>query len=313
MYKDYLISIMDKFEEAVPLIKQDDKVIASRGNIFTITGKAKSYKTFVTSIMVTSFLNGSSLGLSGDGKDGKVLMVDTEQSKYHCWVVLNRIYKMAHRNPEQDYNDIRFMSLRELSPEDRRKCVDEAINEYHPDLIIIDGIRDMIKDFNDLKESSEIVSWLMHLSSAENNSIGLVLHQNKADNNARGHLGTELCNKSETVLQVENSNGIGTISPLFSRNEPIEPFSFQIVDGVPVGCNGADIVRKGQELRTLFEGIMRTNEKIGYKALNAKVVEKTKCSYATAGRKIKDAVESGVLNKEGKTYSLVIMQEMESV
>ena len=40
--------------------------------------------------------------------------------------------------------------------------------------------------------------------------IHTILHQNKGDENARGHIGTELNNKAETVLLVEKdkSNGI---------------------------------------------------------------------------------------------------------
>ena len=33
--------------------------------------------------------------------------------------------------------------------------------------------------------------------------IHTILHQNKGDENARGHIGTELNNKAETVLLVE--------------------------------------------------------------------------------------------------------------
>ena len=34
-----------------------------------------------------------------------------------------------------------------------------------------------------------------------------ILHQNKGDENARGHIGTELNNKAETVLLVEKDKG----------------------------------------------------------------------------------------------------------
>jgi hypothetical protein len=36
--------------------------------------------------------------------------------------------------------------------------------------------------------------------------IHTILHQNKADENARGHIGTELNNKAETVLEYELRN-----------------------------------------------------------------------------------------------------------
>ena len=50
--------------------------------------------------------------------------------------------------------------------------------------------------------------------------IHTILHQNKGDENARGHIGTELNNKAETVLLVEKdkndcdiSRGVGHAHP----------------------------------------------------------------------------------------------------
>jgi len=42
--------------------------------------------------------------------------------------------------------------------------------------------------------------------------IHTILHQNKGDENARGHIGTELNNKAETVLLVEKDKSNGDIS-----------------------------------------------------------------------------------------------------
>jgi hypothetical protein len=62
------------------------------------------------------------------------------------------------------------------------------------------------------------------------------LHQNKSDNNARGHIGTELINKAETVLSVsksEQDKDISIVEAQQCRNiEPV-PFAFEIVDGLP--------------------------------------------------------------------------------
>ena len=61
--------------------------------------------------------------------------------------------------------------------------------------------------------------------------IHTILHQNKGDENASGHIGTELNNKAETVLLVEKdkSNGdISNVSAMHIRAMDFEPFAFRI-------------------------------------------------------------------------------------
>ncbi len=61
--------------------------------------------------------------------------------------------------------------------------------------------------------------------------IHTVLHQNKGDENARGHIGTELSNKAETVLQVEkdeNNPDISKVKAAHIRAVDFEPFAFRI-------------------------------------------------------------------------------------
>ncbi|MCU9931164.1 mobilization protein, partial [Escherichia coli] len=72
-----------------------------------------------------------------------------------------------------------------------------------------------------------IVSKLMKWSEEKNILIVTVLHQNKGDNNARGHIGTELNNKAETVLSVSKSSDnemVSIVQAEMCRN--LEPESF---------------------------------------------------------------------------------------
>ncbi len=67
--------------------------------------------------------------------------------------------------------------------------------------------------------------------------IHTVLHQNKGDENTRGHLGTELNNKAETILQVkrgELDKEISIVSAMCIREIDFEPFAFRINEhGLP--------------------------------------------------------------------------------
>src|SRR5690606_21990059 len=65
-----------------------------------------------------------------------------------------------------------------------------------------------------------------------------VLHQNKSDTNARGHIGTELINKAQTVLSItkaESDNEISIVEPQQCRDREPEVFAFEINEyGIPV-------------------------------------------------------------------------------
>ena len=58
---------------------------------------------------------------------------------------------------------------------------------------------------------------------------------NKGDNNARGHVGTELMNKSLTVLginKIEKNEEYSTIEPIATRDKEFNPLVFGIDEGV---------------------------------------------------------------------------------
>lgn len=71
----------------------------------------------------------------------------------------------------------------------------------------------------------------MRWSSMHDLHIHTVLHLNKGDDNTRGHIGTELNNKAETILQITKSQFDGNISEVKAmhiREKEFEPFAFRI-------------------------------------------------------------------------------------
>lgn len=213
--------------------------IGTLGNISLFIGKAKQGKTFAISMIMAAAETGEWLmdkvkvNLPDDKKT--VLYVDTEQSRYHEQRVLKRVLKMANQN---DAVNLIALNLRKYSPFERLEIVEHAIyNLENLGFVVIDGIRDLINSINDESESSMIVSKLLKWSEETNCHICSVLHTNKGDNNARGHLGTELTNKSESVVSVskdsENKDNI-IVNPEYCRNREFDPFMFCIDEfGIP--------------------------------------------------------------------------------
>ena len=141
---------------------------------------------------------------------------------------------MAGLPKDCDADNLKMLALRKYSPEVRLAITEEAIGMI-PDLglVIIDGIRDFIHDINSPGESTVVISKFMQWTDDRQIHIHTVLHQNKNDEHARGHVGTELNNKAETVMQIEpdkDDKSISVVEAIHSRDREFEPFAFRVND-----------------------------------------------------------------------------------
>ena len=229
------LDLSDDYEKAPEILKVRGSVIGTLGNFSASIGKAKSKKTFnVSAIVAAALKNGTVLSYTAELPENKrkILYVDTEQSTYHCAKVAKRILRMAGLPADRNHEDLEFLVLRKYTPEERIAIVREAIyRTENIGLVVIDGIRDMVHDINSPGESTTVISYLMTWTGERNIHIHTILHQNKGDENARGHIGTELSNKAETVLQVEKDSknpDISTVKTAHIRAVDFEPFAFRI-------------------------------------------------------------------------------------
>ena len=189
--------------------------IGTLGNFSASTGKAKSKKTFnISAIVAAALTNDEVLHYSAclPPDKRKILYVDTEQSRYHCHKVMERILRLAGLPTDQDRDDFVFIVLREQTP-DMRKRIIEYMLENMPDvgLLIIDGIRDLMYDINSPSESTDLINLLMRWSSGYNLHIHTVLHLNKGDDNTRGHIGLTELTEQQHRTALENGFGKRTV------------------------------------------------------------------------------------------------------
>ena len=222
-----------------------------RRELVAITGRAKSGKTFVMSIIMLMGVIDRILQFERDGKEPlKVLWFDTEQSKQSTLdIIQNRIVEMYHRKVDPDTpfpNEcLRTFNVRFDNCEMRRQGFLELVPFIKPDLVILDGIRDLVTDINDGAEAQRIMEEMLALAQANNCCIIAVLHQNKSgeSRDPRGWLGTELLNKAFDVFVTEKmkiQDGQGTrfvfkLEQLYTRKYDIEQqLYFQVdEDGLP--------------------------------------------------------------------------------
>lgn len=322
-----VISVTGTYEQSASVLMVDDSTIGTLGNFSASIGKAKSKKTFnVSAIAAAALKNGTVLHYRACFPEGKrkILYVDTEQGKNHCQIVLDRILRLAGLPKDCDADNLTMLALRKYSPEVRLAITEEAIGMI-PDLglVIIDGIRDFIHDINSPGESTDVISKFMQWTDDRQIHIHTVLHQNKNDEHARGHVGTELNNKAETVLQITKSTQDGNISEVKAmhiRDRDFEPFAFRINDSaLPEVVDGYVFQQPKQEksfpLTELTEQQHRTALENGFGKRTVQgysnVIQALKQGYASIGyergRNVLVALNTFLVNKrmivkEGKGY-----------
>ena len=231
------IKATDKITVPPKILFVGDCTIATFGNFSASTGKAKSKKTFNISAMVAAAVTNSTvLNYRACLPEGKrnILYFDTEQSKFHCHSVLERIYKLSGLSLQEDDPRLMFWGLREYTPKLRIAVIDYALRKYDEvGLVIIDGLRDLMYDINNGKEATDVMTVLMAWTSVYELHIHTVLHLNKNDNNPRGHIGTELENKAETVHIISKNtmnNSVSEVKPMHMRDKEFTTFAFHIDD-----------------------------------------------------------------------------------
>ena len=182
LWKTIHLKVTDTYEVPPEILWVNGSTIGTLGNFSASTGKAKSKKTFnISAIVAAALKNDEVLKYSAylPPNKRKILYVDTEQSKYHCHKVMERILRLAGLPTDKDRDDFVFIVLREQTP-DKRKQIIGYMLENMPDvgLLIIDGIRDLMYDINSPSESTDLINLLMRWSSGYNLHIHTVLHLN---------------------------------------------------------------------------------------------------------------------------------------
>ena len=227
-----------------------------RRELVAITGKAKSGKTFVTSMLMACCQSRDVLAFQRIGDEPlRVLWYDTEQSDESTQDILkNRIIRLLNNtntnltNPTNNScnlwseKSIDVFNVRGVAWKERRDLLREAVTRCKPDLVIVDGIRDLVNDINDGVLAQEVMEELMHLATEHDCCIVCVLHQNKSgeDHNLRGWIGTELMNKAFEVYSCEKllPQRIFSLEQTLTRKYDIErTMYFEVGDnGLPVSC-----------------------------------------------------------------------------
>ena len=298
----------------------------ARGELVAVTGKAKSGKTYLNSILMAAAgcpserMNGlmdeGMNGLMGEGhflglkrireKPLRVVWIDTEQSADSTHEILrDRIGAMI--GTEASDETYHVFNLRQVRWQDRLTLVLSAIAICMPDIVIFDGIRDVVGDINNYEEAQNTIGQLLKVASEYKTCVVCVLHQNKAaeDKTLRGALGTELQNKSFETYECKKDpeTRIFSIQQTATRKYDM-PNKIQFCvnkEGLPVGCEEVrgledERVSGKEDVKDIFRAAMMGHSEMRAGALKAQVMRRQNLrSDSIYGGLLVAALQQGIL------------------
>ncbi|MGN1218461.1 MAG: AAA family ATPase [Phocaeicola sp.] len=312
----YKIDLSKEYAEPSYLISSNGVGTIPRGDIIAIKAKSKNGKTFLASIFAAVAIGATWGSLSAKEAGLKVMIADTEQNKRNAARVARRVHALRGIDIHKNSDKLVCYSLRKMDMNKRWQFVSDRIQEERPDLVILDGIADLIADFNNIGESQEIISKLMATSAEYNLAIIFVLHTNKSkdDSNMKGHLGTLSVQKCSDVFEVVKNGSTFNVAETECRNIPISDFSFVLDnDGIPRPMQTQKQLQavensavKEAKLRQTFAEIFsdRDMNVIRYSDLVPLVKLHFAVKDRQADNKITLAKECGIIKVQGDGYVL---------
>lgn len=225
-----LLSLARKYDPEVHLLKLNDVSFFAKGDLVAIKSKQKQGKTHAIVTMLATLLGSECFRIRALQQQVKIVYIDTEQKELDTDAIYRKVMRLSAL-PEKDRYDIfQVYTMREeVDPEKMMADIELIIEEEKPDAVFIDGVVDLIGDFNDVSTSRQLVRSLMSLATVNQCAIAVVLHTNKAqeDHNMRGHLGTMLSQKCQHVFETTKSDSnIVTVKCCDYRHAPLDTWSF---------------------------------------------------------------------------------------
>ena len=310
----YLIDLSKEYSEPSYLLKSNGIGTIPRGDIIAVKAKSKNGKTFVCSIFAAVALGAQWGSLNAAENNCRVMYIDTEQNTKNVARVARRVHAMAGMDTKRNSDRLICYSLRKMEMAKRWQFVYDRIQDEHPDLLIIDGIADLISDFNNIGESQEIINKLMAASAEYNLAVVFVLHTNKSkeDNNMKGHLGSLSVQKCSDVFEVVKNGSTFNVTETECRNIPISDFSFVLDnDGIPRPMQTQKQLQavensavKEAKMRQTFGEIFKDNGELSYSHLVCLTNDKFHVKDRQANNIINDAKKCGIIKVQGDGYVL---------
>ena len=189
---------------------------ADVGEIHIISGKPGNGKTGLMAQLIAATLGGRfgntvarRVGHKVNGSDDfqelptRILYVDTEQGEDDTIGFKNRVISMSGVTKEDAKDHLKILRLRDTElAKDRWRKILKAIWQMQPTDIFLDGMLDIVEDYNDQKECQPIIRKCMMMATHYDTSLWAVLHENPMVDKLVGTLGSITQRKVSEIFTV---------------------------------------------------------------------------------------------------------------
>ena len=269
----YWLQDDDKYEQPVWTLSWCGVKFAPLGNIHALTGQSGHGKTMTFSQIIVAILGGQFGNLQcilPENVPRTVLYIDTEMSKNDTLRVRERIFRLLGWRWGDHHPELRILRLRDVQPPElaqqhtpngqtqqreekaaktglplleakiavmRWKMVLQALWEVRPTVAVIDGMLDIIRDYNNIEECQETITKCMQVSSYFDCSVWCLVHQNPGRfDKMAGSLGSILERKVTDILSTvkdknkETGAVTFTVTQLKARGADVPDWQYYVED-----------------------------------------------------------------------------------
>ena len=288
--RPYLLDPRENYPEPYHILEFNEVGFGKIGGFGAISGQRKNGKTFLIAQLMAAIL-----GCDGNertkqylpglvvpdrtldfiGHPPKVMYVDTEMEKLSSAKVLRRVHWLCNQDTSQPFPGDRFsvLWLKNMPSDDnvavhrkRYDLIRMGLDAIQPDVVFIDGLRDLLASINDEESITNILNDFGSLAEERNINIWMALHQNPSRKNddddakMRGWAGTEYGNKvSDTLVSIKIKKPEGVtfvVKQQDARDKDMDDWTFEITEdagllGVPrIITKGTNLSSKSKEQPT---------------------------------------------------------------
>ena len=209
--EDFL-NFADPYKPPRYTLERNGVPFANIGELHVISGKAGHGKTNLMSQLMATILSGRQGNTSY--RDGipkpVVLYVDTEMGKDDTIAVKNRVCTLAGLPYDKPMDNFYILRLRDTEKADDRwrktlKAlwkIKESMQEGQCLHLFLDGMLDIVEDYNDQKECQPIIRECMMTATEFDTSMWMVQHENPMVDKLVGTLGSILQRKVSEIFTV---------------------------------------------------------------------------------------------------------------
>jgi hypothetical protein len=288
-----------------------DKHIGSLQNFIIFSGLPKAGKSTFICAMISSVFNTYdifTMKLHTPQNRAKVCLIDTESSDYDFYRTINKIKGFAEINDLPPYFDA--FQVREDSS-NAIKLMIERYLELNLDcsILIVDGLLDLLVNYNDEKESSLLTSWLKKITKHYNILLISVLHQSKSNLMTTGHIGSASDRFAQSTLDITKDKDKNTyvLSSRFMRSDSdFEPITLINFNGIFQQTETDKVKNTGKKATDLDEIESKrllhqiVTMPMPYNDISSEIIERTATSKAYAKNLIKLWISKNYIVKDNK-------------